>query len=281
MTQTRSSFVTRLFWGLGLTALCCCGLAGALVAEVGALLRDDGRVVSLGLATAPPSSLVDGGAWYRWSARPLEPPGREVGYALAPAEALAVAAAEQRVAEELGYRVLDGGIFTLHITRDCRADLVCAYRKVAENDSADVAQLTRLFLEHAKTNGLGQRALAVLIVTFVQNLRYQQPDESVPFGLLPPALVAAEGWGDCDSKGLLAAMMLRGVGIDAVVLTSDRFRHAAVGVALPGAGMRVAANGRSYLYWEVTSPDWPPGDIKPTLNKPHLWKVNSLDSRRP
>jgi hypothetical protein len=268
--------------------LCCCGLGGFVLSQVTDLLHEvqqaileEQRVINLGIATAPPSASVDGGAWYQWKANPLSPPGREAGYALAAEEAAAVLAAEKRIARELGYRHLDGGTFSLLVTRTCRADIACAYRKIAENDAKDVAPLTRLFLEHGKDAGLDQGELAALIVTFVQNLRYDRPDASVPFGIFPPALVASEGWGDCDSKGLLAVMMLEGAGIDAVLLSSEQFTHAAVGVMLPGEGMRVPGDGRSYLYWEVTTPNWPPGDIKPELNKPQMWRAISLAAPPP
>lgn len=71
-------------------------------------------------------------------------------------------------------------------------------------------------------------------------------------------------------------MLLQGVGVDAALLVSEQFAHAAIGVAWPGEGMRVQANGRSYLFWEVTSPGWQPGRIKPEMNKPQFWRVVSL-----
>jgi hypothetical protein len=109
----------------------------------------------------------------------------------------------------------------------------------------------------------------------VQGIHYAVPDDQ-PFGVLPPALVPAQNRGDCDSKALLAAMLLRQVGIDAVVLSSERLGHAALGVALPGPGDHFEHEGRRYRYAEVTSPGWPIGMVPPKYDLPRLWTVMPL-----
>ncbi len=93
--------------------------------------------------------------------------------------------------------------------------------------------------------------LARLIVTYVQSIEYQRVKDD-PYGLVPPALVV-NSTGDCDSKGLLAVMLLRLVGIDAALLESNTARHAMVGVDLPMGSDRLWHRGRSYAVVEVTA----------------------------
>src|SRR6201999_3184582 len=102
---------------------------------------------------------------------------------------------------------------------------------------------------------------ATLVVAFVQSIQYEVPDE--PLGLLPPALVAAERRGDCDSKSLLALVLLKELGIDAVMLESDAQHHAMLGVALPAPGTSITVQGRRYAFTECTGTGWAIGQIDP------------------
>jgi hypothetical protein len=75
-------------------------------------------------------------------------------------------------------------------------------------------------------------------------------------------------------------MLLRQVGIDAVVLSSEQLGHAAVGVGLPGPGAAFEHAGRDYRYAEVTAAGWPIGMIPPKYDKPRLWTVMPVSRER-
>ena len=265
----------------------CCGVGGWLFSIAFDVTRtlareidEEGRVINLGLAIAPLNASVDGGRWYRWEAAPLHPPGREAGYALSESEAAALTALHQQLGRQLGYRPVDGGTFMMWKRRDCGQSGDCYYRRIAEANAKDIEPLTRLFLEHGKDAGLQPDEVAAAVVTFIQAMEYRIP-QGEPFGVHPPALVAADGWGDCDSKGLLAVQLLEGLGIDSVLLVSEHHAHAALGAQLPGEGFRVEHQGHSYLYWELTAPDWPPGKASPELQVAQLWRAVSLRAPPP
>jgi hypothetical protein len=113
--------------------------------------------------------------------------------------------------------------------------------------------------------------LAGLIVAYVQSIEYRWVKED-PYGLVPPAVMVNES-GDCDSKSLLAIMLLRTVGIDAVMLVSDNAQHAMVGVGLPLGRDRIAHRGRKYAAVEITHPNWPIGRMPPKLASHRDWHV--------
>jgi hypothetical protein len=87
--------------------------------------------------------------------------------------------------------------------------------------------------------------------------------------------------GDCDSKSLLAVMLLGMVGIDAVILESPAARHAMVGVGLPLGRDRLPHHGRNYAVVEITHPNWPIGRMPPKLASYRDWRVVPVRLRSP
>jgi hypothetical protein len=96
------------------------------------------------------------------------------------------------------------------------------------------------------------------------------PDKE-PFGLLVPALVVAEKRGDCDSKSLLALMLLHELGIESVIVESEAHHHAMLGVPLPSQGASFEYNGHRYAFTECTAEGWPIGRMDPRLTHPNDW----------
>ena len=111
-----------------------------------------------------------------------------------------------------------------------------------------------------------------LVMSYVQAIPYEIPKER-PFGLLPPALVAAQKKGDCASKALLLLMLLDSLGIDGVMLTSDAHRHSMLGVAIPAQGQKITYDGRTYAFVETTAKNAPIGWISKQLLSPNDWVV--------
>lgn len=115
--------------------------------------------------------------------------------------------------------------------------------------------------------------LASLILGFVQETEYEVP-VGEPFEVVGPALVAARGRGDCDSRSLLAVVLMQEVGIDAVLLESQGHRHGAVGIGVPSTGTTFQHQGHSYAYGETTARGWPIGRAPPDmLTPPNDWTV--------
>jgi hypothetical protein len=264
------------------SCFCCCGLGmvGRLAdLDVRAPLPGfpkSVRVVDLGAVLLPPGMPPQDARNYEWKAESISPPQHFLAYGLG--RELAGELVEEHAAfgRRLRYRSLGNERFTYNAPAGCTADMRCIYQELMRSNAEPVQVLGERFVTSIRERGLDAAQATQLIVGFVQRIQYELPREE-PFGIVPPALVPAQNRGDCDSKALLAVMLLRQAGIDAVLLYSDPLAHAAVGVGLPGGtGTRLRHGGRSYQYAEVTAEGWPLGMIPPQYDKPRLWKVLPL-----
>lgn len=167
----------------------------------------------------------------------------------------------------------NGNQFRWSPPSDCEDDpWQCVYAQSASDNRPYVQALAEVFRRQQEARGLDARATVELVVSWVQHITYKLPDEE-PFGLLPAARVAAEGWGDCDSKVLLAGLVLDELGIDTVMLHSESYKHAALGVAIPASGDCWSWRGRRYYYVEVTAPGWSVGSLPPEVDTRRAWRV--------
>ncbi|MGZ3461847.1 MAG: transglutaminase domain-containing protein, partial [Archangium sp.] len=205
-------------------------------------------------------------------AEPLDPPEYRVGYGLGESLARTLESDHQDYGRKMHFHALGPDRFTYQAPPECQKDMRCIYDELMRSNAEPVHVLGERFVEHIRAYHLDPVQAAELIVTFVQRIHYAEP-RGEPFGILPPALVAAQDQGDCDSKAVLAVMLLRQAGIDAAILYSDPLSHAAVGVALPVRGYPFRLGGHVYRYVELTTEGWPLGMIPPQHDKPHLWKV--------
>jgi transglutaminase-like putative cysteine protease len=274
-----------LKWALGLcflsTSLCCWGLVWLNFESVRegyeglrqARQPEPAPTTDLGVVLLPPQTPREAARHYDWRVEALRPADYQVGYGLSAAMAQHYTRDLQDYAHRLRYRSLEQDRFSFRPPPGCeQLPMACVYSQLMRSNEKAVHALGERFVARASSQRLNAPQAAELIVTFVQRIRYDVPRDQ-PFGVLPPALVPAQDRGDCDSKALLAAMLLRQVGIDAVVLSSERLGHAAVGVGLPGTGRQFEHAGRSYRYAEVTAQGWPIGMVPPRYDKPRLWTV--------
>jgi hypothetical protein len=230
----------------------------------------------LGVAAYPADTPPERATTQRWQSLLVKPPAYRFGYALDAAQARAYQGAHEKLARALGYRYLGNDRMTFTPTPECQLDLRCVYQALERTDRRGVRVIAQRFLEYGKARRMSSPQLALLIITYVQSLRYERP-RSQPFDVLPPALVAFERWGDCDSKSLLAYMLLRAVGVDCVLLRAPSLAHVALGIRTPGEGFSVSYRGRRYLYVEMTYPNWPVGTAPPDYNRPAAWSALPLD----
>jgi hypothetical protein len=235
-----------------------------------ATLPDDPALVrELGIAAFPGSEPTSRARMHLWRARPTDPHRYRVGYALGTREHAAVDRDFRRFAESIGYEDL-GDSFRFQPSERCRKGLFCAWSYLAKRDRASVRPLAQRFREFAAENRLDSLELVRLVVTFVQHIPYTQ-DMGWTFGIAPPADVAYHRRGDCDSKALLAALVLQELGVGAVMLSSDVHRHAMLGIDVPTGESRTVLGGRSYAMTEVTHPGWPIGRVPPEVRVPNDW----------
>jgi hypothetical protein len=271
-----------LLAGLGFAScFCCCGL-GMLgrLADLDVRAPLPGfpravRTVDLGAVLVPADTPLDRARTYAWDTEGISPPRTQLAYGLGPALEVALEDGHRAYGRKLRYRATGPERFTFVAPPGCAADMRCIYAELMRTNAEPVHALGDRFATSIRERHLDAAQATELVLGFVRRIHYELPaNES--FGIVPPALVPAQDRGDCDSKALLAIMLLRQVGVDAVMLYSDPLSHAAVGVGLPGTGTRMRLGGRSYQYAEVTAEGWPLGMVPPQYDKPHLWKVLPL-----
>ncbi len=227
----------------------------------------------LGTVLLPPGTPMKEAHSYLWSVEDLNPPRHQVQYGLGASLITKIEHDEEELGRRMHFRAISRTRFTFRAPPDCQVDMRCVYEELMHTNTEPVEELGTRFLTYIRAHELSSAQAAELIIGFVQRIHYEVPAPEVPFGVIPPALVPAKNGGDCDSKALLAVMLLREVGIDAVLLYSDQLEHAAVGVGLPGSGTVIRYGGRAWRYAEVTAEGWPLGMIPPPYDKPQLWTV--------
>lgn len=226
--------------------------------------------VDLGVAVYPVGASDPNAATHQWTAN-LRPSSYRVGYALGAPERAAMRDALQSYARSVGYVPL-GKAFRWSPPLACVGDMRCAYGKIAGRSAPDLEPLVQRFAARQRASNLSAADLGALVVTFVQNIAYYEPND-LPFGVLPPALVVAEKRGDCDSKALLALMLLRSFGLDSVLISSQAHAHTMLAIALPSSGTKLTYAGREYALTEMTAAASPIGFVNPSLLSPNDWRV--------
>lgn len=232
--------------------------------------------VSMGSALIP-SDLPDSSArHYHWK---QFVGAWELGYGLSEEEHASIYSNFDSLSTRFHFKQGVGTNFTWRPPTECvDREWKCVFDTLAHDNADDIAPLTELFRRVQREKNLNALQTTELVVSFVQNITYRLPtEETAAFGILPPAIVVGDGSGDCDSKALLSVVVLRQLGVDAVILLGSSLGHAALGVALPVSGKKFAHRGVKYAYVEVTAPGWAVGKLPPEYDVPLAWKVIPVD----
>ncbi|NNE42931.1 MAG: hypothetical protein HKN12_01870 [Gemmatimonadetes bacterium] len=149
------------------------------------------------------------------------------------------------------------------------------YRWIIEQGRWNVRNVARELAEAFRNTGLrSQRDFLRLTSSFVQSIEYSIPEavrhtstgEAVnTFGIATPIEVLRNKWGDCDSKSLLFAALLRNTSRQRVVFLIGN-DHLFVGVrGVPRRGDHyVERSGVRYILIELTD-RWPIGRLPDDL----------------
>lgn len=231
--------------------------------------------VDLGTASFPSNS--DGKrAQHPWWLPELKPGKYELGYKLADSARDDIDTAYKRWSRQVGHNKIDKDRFQWRPPKRCHGGLHCVYETLDDGSLQGVEPIAELFRARAEKVGLNPLELASLVLTFVQEIKYQIPEDE-PFGVMPPALVVRNKWGDCDSKTLLAHMILRSLGIRSVLISSEAHKHTMLGIALPAPGTSFTYQGTKYAFVELTAQRSPIGHINARLLRPNDWRVVSMN----
>jgi hypothetical protein len=239
-------------------------------------------LMDLGTAQYPPSTRDE--SPYRttvhaWAAKQL-PSQYRIAYVHGEEAIANLHADHAGLARRFGYRVLDKKRFSWNHHNDCRVkwrfdvtqSWACVYSEILERSIPDLNPLLIKIKAGFEAQTLTSTEATRWLLALVQTIPYRIPEHDA-FGVLPPALVASENWGDCDSKSLLLIYLLRRLGMDAQLLVSAAHSHAMVGIALPYASSdQFEYAGRIYTWAETTSKA-PLGWIDPRMRTPDDWRL--------
>ena len=260
----------------GAFLLCCCLTSAVLESaddplDWKAVVPTTGSA-SLGLALLPADLPPAEARHYKWRQSLA---AWELGYGISSDLHAEIESDFATLSDAYSYKPGTGNNFTWSPPASChKKEWQCVFDAVVRDNAADIAPLAELFRHKQQEKNLDARQLTDLVVSFVQNIRYRLPTEdTAAFGLLPPVIVVADGSGDCDSKALLAVVILQKLDIDAVVLLASGLGHAALGVALPVSGKKFPYQGKKYAFQEVTTPGWALGSLPPEYDVDKAWKV--------
>jgi hypothetical protein len=129
-------------------------------------------------------------------------------------------------------------------------DAWARFYRMAYRESA--ARLDRLALETARlVPREDPTETARRILAWVQGFAYERNGTGMDF--IPPLAAAYGATGECDSRVVVAAIILERLGIDAILMVSREYSHAMLGVDVPGGGQRFEFNGKKYMVGETTS----------------------------
>ena len=230
------------------------------------------EIVDLGVAHYPPGAEAGRATLHDWDEQGGQRHYR-VGYDHAESARVVLRADHARLGARFGFQWVDEQTFGWRMPPECVGrEWACIYPVVKLRSAADLAPLLSRIREAAAAERLTTTEAAAWLLDFVQKIPYRLPHEEA-FGLRPPALVASEDWGDCDSKALLLISLLEQLGIDAVLLVSQAHAHALVGIDVPTRWHGYKIGGREYAWAETTSENAPLGWLHPKLRVPDDWYV--------
>jgi hypothetical protein len=112
------------------------------------------------------------------------------------------------------------------------------------------------------------REIARLLLQWIQRMNYHRGGGVSD--LDGPLLVAVEGEGDCDSRGILLAALLNEMEIASILMVSSQYGHSMVAVDIEGNGARFTYKSRPYVVAETTE-EVELGMIDSSMADPQGW----------
>ena len=143
------------------------------------------------------------------------------------------------------------------------------YSQAAAQNRTHLTNIVQGFEYMEQEGSLTKSELVKLVLHFIQAIPYKIPDGDL--GLTTPQKALVQRFGDCDTKSLFLIMVLRELGVDAVMLISFHYKHAMVGIAIPSLGESVQMNGRRYYFTETTARGHLIGILPSKIDNRHYW----------
>jgi hypothetical protein len=148
------------------------------------------------------------------------------------------------------------------------------YNIILDNNKNRLNNLVSAFLWFQTNNELTDRETLEIIIDFIQDIPYEIPDNY--YGLYSPVDILFRNAGDCDSKSILASLILKKLGYKTAILYSEKYTHVMLGINILSAGEYLELNGIPYYFTEMTATGWQIGDIPPDCADLKYWHILSI-----
>ena len=106
------------------------------------------------------------------------------------------------------------------------------------------------------------------LLSWLQKFSYSRTGTIADFS--PPLTALKDYSADCDSLGILYIILLKKLGIDAILMVSSEYSHSMAAVDVGGNGARFPYKGKKYLVAELTK-DVALGQINAKMANPAKW----------
>ncbi|QEN04845.1 hypothetical protein EW093_09055 [Thiospirochaeta perfilievii] len=108
-----------------------------------------------------------------------------------------------------------------------------------------------------------------ILMFWIQGYKYDRTLESRS-DLINPLEASLTKMGDCDSRSLVLGILLHKFGIENILFTSEKVKHALIGVSCEGEGYSFDIEGKKYLAVELTKKSLI-GEIDESFKDLKLW----------
>lgn len=148
------------------------------------------------------------------------------------------------------------------------------FRMIYRDNFDRLAPVAEALYLDLSAQGVRFEQLPAAVLAWLQSAEYERTGS--PSDLLSPGACLVGFKGDCDSLGIVYAILLHHLGFDAILMVSLEYAHAMVGVDVEGAGARFGYEGRQWLVAELTD-EVAIGQIAADMADPAGWVGVKLD----
>lgn len=173
------------------------------------------------------------------------------------------------------------------------------YKNLLNQNSSYLNEIISEYKSIISAKNLDEEEAADMIVTSIQNIPYclvhdlshRDADnefggfvsewhqkggpclELIKFGLQSPTEFMGNFMGDCDTRSVMLYHVLNSLGYNTVIMTSEEYGHAIIGISGNYRGKNKYYNGLKYYVWETTYPGFEPGVLSNECGNMRYWNV--------
>lgn len=182
---------------------------------------------------------------------------------------------------------------------DSRTYYNIIYRNLVNQNNDYLTEIIKEYKKIGRTKNMNKSDFADMVVSSIQSIPYylvhdmshREADrvyggfiseyhrtggpclDKIKFGVQSPTEFMGNFKGDCDTRSVLLYHVLSKLGFNVVVLASDQYSHAIIGVSGNYRGDYLKYQGLKYYVWETTAKGFTPGSISDECSNMRYWYI--------